>query len=121
MSYQEQKPPDAWVIIEVDGNVVNKSALNKPVMTIGRLSSNDISVPSQRVSRLHAKILASNGAWIIEDAESLNGLVFQGKRVDRLCSEAWRLRFIVTSGCIALPDYPLGFLYEGRILTQARP
>jgi len=83
MSDPELKPPIALVVIEIDGNIVNKSVLNKPIMTIGRLSSNDISVPSQRVSRLHAKILASNGAWVIEDAESLNGLVFQGKRIDR--------------------------------------
>ncbi len=52
-------------------------------MTIGRLSANDIQVPSQRVSRLHAKIRWENGAWVIEDAESLNGLVYQGRLVDR--------------------------------------
>jgi ABC-type multidrug transport system fused ATPase/permease subunit len=78
------KPPPGRVVIKVDGNVVSQQALNKPVMTIGRLSSNDISVPSQRVSRLHAKILANNGAWVIEDADSLNGLVYQGQRIDRL-------------------------------------
>ena len=80
----EQTPPTARIIIEVDGNVVSQCVLNKPTMTIGRLSSNDISVPSQRVSRLHAKILSSNGTWVIEDAESLNGLVYQGQRIDRL-------------------------------------
>ena len=80
----EQTPPTARIVIEVDGNVVNQRLLNKPIMTIGRLSSNDISVPSQRVSRLHAKILSSNGNWVIEDAESLNGLVYQGQRIDRL-------------------------------------
>ena len=80
----EQTPPAARIIIEVDGNIVSQCVLNKPTMTIGRLSSNDISVPSQRVSRLHAKILSSNGTWVIEDAESLNGLVYQGQRIDRL-------------------------------------
>jgi ATP-binding cassette, subfamily B, bacterial len=80
----EMKLPTALVVIEVDGNVVNQCVLNKPTMTIGRLSSNDITVPSQRVSRLHAKILAVNAAWVIEDAESLNGLVYQGQRIDRL-------------------------------------
>ena len=80
----EQIPPAARIVIEVDGNLVNQRLLNKPIMTIGRLSSNDISVPSQRVSRLHAKILSSNGNWVIEDAESLNGLVYQGQRIDRL-------------------------------------
>ena len=79
-----QRPPDARVTIEVDGKPVGQYTLDKPAMTIGRLSSNDIQIPSQRVSRLHAKIYAANGTWVIEDAESLNGLVYQGRRVDQL-------------------------------------
>lgn len=82
--FPEQRPPTARLMIEVDGKLVNQYVLNKPLMTIGRLSSNDIQVPSQRVSRLHAKIRAINGAWLIEDAESLNGLVYLGHRVDHL-------------------------------------
>jgi ATP-binding cassette subfamily B protein len=73
----------ARVLVEVDGRVVGERQLNKAVLTIGRLSGNDIQVPSQRVSRLHAKIRWENGAWLIEDAESLNGLVYQGRLVDR--------------------------------------
>lgn len=80
----EQRPPLARLVIEVDGKVVNQRVLDRPLMTIGRLSSNDIQVPSQRVSRLHAKIRAVNGSWVIEDAESLNGMVYHGQRVDRL-------------------------------------
>ncbi len=74
----------AQIVIEVDGQVVGQRVLDKTTMTIGRLVSNDIQVPSPRVSRLHAKIFASNGSWVIEDAESLNGLVYQGDRIDRL-------------------------------------
>ncbi|HEY6541074.1 MAG TPA: ABC transporter transmembrane domain-containing protein [Ktedonobacteraceae bacterium] len=74
----------ARVLIEVDGKVVGERRLDKAVMTVGRLSGNDIQVPSQRVSRLHAKIRWENGAWIIEDADSLNGLVYQGNLVERL-------------------------------------
>lgn len=74
----------ARVLIEVDGKVVGERRLDKEVMTLGRLSGNDIQVPSQRVSRLHAKIRRENGAWIIEDADSLNGLVYQGNLVERL-------------------------------------
>ncbi len=77
-------PKNARVVIEVDGKVVGERELNKPVLTVGRLSGNDVQVPSQRVSRLHAKIHWENGTWLIEDAESLNGLVYQGQRVDRL-------------------------------------
>jgi ABC-type multidrug transport system fused ATPase/permease subunit len=71
------------VLIELDGKIVGEHQLNKPVLTVGRLSGNDIQVPSQRVSRLHAKIRWENGAWVIEDAESLNGLVIRGQLVER--------------------------------------
>ncbi len=73
----------ARVLIEIDGRIVGERRLNKSVLTVGRLSGNDVQVPSQRVSRLHAKIRWENGAWVIEDAESLNGLVYQGHLVDR--------------------------------------
>jgi len=73
----------ARVRIEVDGKVIGIRQLDKPVLTIGRLSDNDVQVPSQRVSRLHAKIRWENGAWVIEDAESLNGITYLGNLVDR--------------------------------------
>jgi pSer/pThr/pTyr-binding forkhead associated (FHA) protein len=73
----------ARVLVEVDGKIVNQKRLDKSPMTIGRLSDNDIHVPSQKVSRLHAKIRWDNGAWVIEDADSLNGLIYQGHLVER--------------------------------------
>jgi hypothetical protein len=73
----------ARVLIELDGKIVGERKLDKPVLTVGRLSGNDIQVPSQRVSRLHAKLRWENNAWVIEDAESLNGLVIRGQLVER--------------------------------------
>ena len=73
----------ARVRIEVDGKVIGMRQLDKPVLTIGRLRDNDVQVPSQRVSRVHARMRWENGAWVIEDAESLNGITYQGNRVDR--------------------------------------
>jgi ABC-type multidrug transport system fused ATPase/permease subunit len=77
--------PSGRLLIEVDGKVVGQKPLDKPVLTIGRLPANDVHVPSQRVSRLHAKIRwdAMERGWLIEDAESLNGLVYHGQRVDQ--------------------------------------
>jgi ATP-binding cassette subfamily B protein len=74
----------ARVLIEIDGKVIGERALNKPTLSIGRLSGNDVQIPSQRVSRLHARIRQENGTWVIEDAESLNGLIYRGQRIDRL-------------------------------------
>jgi ATP-binding cassette subfamily B protein len=76
---------NARVFIEVDGKIVGQRLLDKQLLTVGRLSGNDVQVPSQRVSRLHAKIrwIKEDGVWAIEDAESLNGLTFQGQRIDQ--------------------------------------
>jgi len=76
-------PQRARVRIEVDGKVIGVRQLDKPVLTIGRLAGNDVQVPSQRVSRLHAKMRWENGTWLIEDADSLNGITYQGNRVDQ--------------------------------------
>ena len=73
----------ARVRVELDGKAVGIRQLDQPLLTIGRLSSNDVQVPSQRISRLHAKMRWENGTWLIEDADSLNGIVYQGKRVER--------------------------------------
>jgi ABC-type multidrug transport system ATPase subunit len=76
----------ALLLIEVDGKIVAQQPLpnEKSLLTVGRLPHNDVTVPSSRVSRLHAKLHREQGAWVIEDAESLNGLVYQGQRVERL-------------------------------------
>ena len=74
----------AKVLIELDGKIIGERVLDKPMLTVGRLSGNDVQVPSQRVSRLHAKIRSENGYWLIEDAESANGIVYRGNRIDRL-------------------------------------
>jgi ABC-type multidrug transport system fused ATPase/permease subunit len=74
----------ARILIELDGKVIGERSLDKPLITIGRLQGNDVFVPSQRVSRMHARIRYENNAWMIEDADSLNGIVYQGARIERL-------------------------------------
>lgn len=73
----------ASLMIEVDGKIVRQHQLitTKPLLNVGRLPGNDIRIPSQRVSRHHARVLFVERRWQIEDAESLNGLIYQGKRV----------------------------------------
>ena len=73
----------ARILIELDGKIIGERELNKTILSVGRLSGNDVQIPSQRVSRLHAKIRWENSAWVIEDADSVNGLIYQGSRVDR--------------------------------------
>lgn len=83
-SRQTAQPTNARILVEVNGQVVSERQLDKPMLTIGRLKNNDVPVPSQRISRLHAKICWENGVWVIEDAGSLYGLLYQGSRIERL-------------------------------------
>ncbi len=73
---------NARVLVEIDGKIIREQPLNKPILTVGRLSSNDIPILADRVSRQHARIRWENGRWLIEDAESLNGISYQGNRID---------------------------------------
>ncbi|HZU03927.1 MAG TPA: ABC transporter transmembrane domain-containing protein [Ktedonobacteraceae bacterium] len=77
-------PREARILIELDGKIIGQRPLDKPILTIGRLTGNDVQIPNQRVSRLHAKIRQENGLWTIEDADSVNGIIYKGNRVERL-------------------------------------
>ncbi|HLX41252.1 MAG TPA: FHA domain-containing protein, partial [Ktedonobacteraceae bacterium] len=81
---QRVQAPDAIIQVEMDGQIISEHRLEKPLLTIGRITGNDILVPNQRVSRLHARLRLIQGAWVIEDAESVNGIVYQGNRVERV-------------------------------------
>ncbi len=75
---------ESHISVEIDGKVTRAYRLNKPLFTIGRSPTSDIQIASPRVSRFHAIIRWRNGAWVIEDVDSLNGLTCQGQRIDQL-------------------------------------
>src|SRR6266704_278424 len=72
------------ILVEIDGKVTPAYRLTRQLFTIGRFPTSDIQIASTRVSRFHAIIRWRNGAWVIEDVESLNGLTCQGQRIDQL-------------------------------------
>ncbi len=75
---------DGLILVEIDGKVTGEYPLNRPLFTIGRFPTSDIQIASPCVSRVHAIIRWKNGAWVIEDVESLNGLTCQGQRINQL-------------------------------------
>ncbi len=78
-------PARARLAIEVDGKVIGEHQLDgKPTLTIGRLPMNDITVPVPSVSRMHARLRLKDGMWLIEDTQSLNGLIYKGERIEQL-------------------------------------
>jgi len=52
--------------------------------TIGRAPDNTITVVHPTVSRKHARLSLEGSSWVIEDLGSVNGIVFQDRRVDNL-------------------------------------
>jgi hypothetical protein len=52
-------------------------------LEIGRDTGCDISIPNRFVSTRHARILAEDGAWVLEDLGSTNGTLVNGEPLDR--------------------------------------
>ena len=52
--------------------------------TIGRDSGNLIPLPDPTASRYHAKVHYEEGSWVVEDLGSTNGIIFSGKRVEKI-------------------------------------
>ena len=71
------------VQVELDGEIIGERALDKPVLWIGRLLKNDIHIPDRRISLKHARIVQQRNMWVLEDIDSFNGIVHQGKRVEQ--------------------------------------
>ena len=55
---------------------------NKPEITIGRGSSNDIAIKAEGVSRVHLKVLDNNGEFFIEDQGATNGTFINDEKVE---------------------------------------
>jgi len=53
-----------------------------PIVNIGRAEYNDIVLPDESVSTVHAKLQRREGIWVIVDLESTNGTIVDGERVE---------------------------------------
>ncbi len=62
---------------------IQRIPLDQPHVTIGRLSSNDVVLPYQQISRYHAELRQIGEAWWIADLQSTNGLRVRGERIER--------------------------------------
>ncbi len=66
------------------GRLIIKRALEMRPYTIGRSQENDIVLPSNTVSRFHARLSPTPTGWIYEDLNSKNGSYVRGKRVPKV-------------------------------------
>jgi len=76
-SSEEPIPPNAYVIINGKDHI----PLEKPVINIGRRSTNDIILQDPMVSRDHAQLRAQQGRYLLFDLSSTGGTYINNHRV----------------------------------------
>lgn len=68
----------AKLVLSLNGNVLNQYFVDKPVITIGRGTDNDIIINDALLSREHARIVSVGEDHIVEDLQSSNGTLVNG-------------------------------------------
>lgn len=72
----------AYLRIETrDG--IQRIPLDRDRLRIGRMSTNDVILPYQQISREHAEVERAGAVWWISDLDSTNGLQVGGRQVTR--------------------------------------
>ncbi|MBC7878676.1 MAG: FHA domain-containing protein [Anaerolineales bacterium] len=78
---EASEPPQ--LVIAVAGGSSQTHTLTRPNLTIGRVEDNDIVVPSQVVSRQHARLEAANGGYkLVVAPEAKNPILFEGRPLE---------------------------------------
>lgn len=77
------RPKEAAILIDSAGQR-GRVIISKSPFTVGRSEECDVSIPDVRVSRVHARFVAEDGAYFIEDAGSRHGTFVNGARCERL-------------------------------------
>jgi serine phosphatase RsbU (regulator of sigma subunit)/pSer/pThr/pTyr-binding forkhead associated (FHA) protein len=74
--------PASLVIVDPNGHRARVPIEPLP-FRIGRQPDNNLVLRDSRISRSHARIVAENGAYVLEDANSRHGTFVNGQRVER--------------------------------------
>lgn len=74
---------------------------NKKEITIGRGSSNDITLKAEGVSRVHIKVIDQDGEFFVEDQGATNGTFINDERVESNAKVSFNTFFPVQLGFFA--------------------
>jgi len=94
----------ARLILSVDGVVIKEYTLAKERTTIGRKAVNDVQIEDTFLSGEHAAITQIGNDCILEDLDSTNGTVVNGKPVKR--------HLLKSNEVIEFGDYKVNFVDE---------
>jgi len=73
----------AKLIVSQNGEVIENRFLNEPSFTIGSLADSDLCLAMNGVSRSHARINSIGNDDILEDLNSTNGTLVNGRPITR--------------------------------------
>lgn len=101
----------ATLILSMDGLVLKEINLDKDRITIGRKPSNDVQIDNPAISGEHAAVTTLQGSSFLEDLDSTNGTLVNGKTIKRhaLCHD----------DVIEIGKYKLKYLHEGGAAPDA--
>ncbi len=75
-------PPLAAFIVRTGLLKGQRLPVRLPIVNIGRANYNDVVLPDDSVSTLHAKLQRREGVWMLEDQGSTNGTLVDGLPVE---------------------------------------
>jgi len=90
------------LVISDDEGHTTVVPLLRDEVTIGREKGNTIRLTERNVSRLHARLLKRNGAYIVEDLGSYNGVTVNGERIENKAA-------LAAGDQLGIGDYDLAF------------
>ena len=101
----------AKLILSVDGTVLKEITLNKERTTLGRKPHNDIPVDNLAVSGEHAAIITILNDSFIEDLNSTNGTLVNGKPIKK--------HFLQNNDVIEIGKHKLKYFNDAPIAASA--
>ena len=69
------------LVVTAGEKVGTEIALSGRQLTIGRAGDSDLVVDDEFTSTHHAKLVFINGEWLVQDLDSTNGTLLDGKKV----------------------------------------
>ncbi|MCS6798153.1 MAG: FHA domain-containing protein [Myxococcota bacterium] len=102
------------LVISDDEGKTTVVPLVRDEVTVGRKEGNTIRLTERNVSRRHARISKTNGAFVIEDLDSYNGVKVNGRRIERRAT-------LKAGDRITIGDYQLSLQLDGAQAEAAPP
>ncbi len=72
------------ITVEFKNTILDAYKIDKPEITIGRNSANDITIDNLAVSDRHVRISKSSGTYVMEDLDSTNGTIVNGRKIKQI-------------------------------------